>query len=703
MLLALQKSLKYLFDRVESVFNLFFDDDWNPFYQLGALSFYFFWILGITGLYLFIFFDLSIHGAYSSLEYLTHEQWYLGGVMRSLHRYCTDAMALTVTLHLVREFAMGRFTGVRWFSWVSGIPLLWFLFAAAIGGYWLVWDQFAQYVAVVTMEWMDWLPAFGDPMARNFLTNEAVSDRFFSLMIFLHIGIPLAMLAGMYIHITRVSKAKINPPKGLAIGTIVAFTVLSLIKPALSAEPADLSHTQMNMPIDWFYLNMYPLIDIWGPGTVWGILVGISTFLTVIPWLVKYKKKPVAEVNPDKCFGCGWCEQDCPYQAIDFTPHPNPKHKQLPVVDADKCVACGICVGSCHSATPFQHVDELKSGIEIPSLAVDDFKHEILTAIAGLDGESRIMIFGCEQGADIDKIEIANVIKYKLPCIGFLPPSFVDYLLRNNRVDGVMVTGCCLDNCYNRTGNKWVGERFKAIRQPHLRTTAAKDHHLVRVRWAGAMELGALKSEVDEFSHSLSSKGIVEDYVVKRFHSKGKNYFGQALFYAAITLFVGYFATSPTYTRVEEGFATVKLSMRHTGQIIGECRIRSEEELMELPPNMRQAKVCPRERSSVEFQFMMDGVEYYHEVVQPSGLKKDGRAKLYHRFTIPSGEHEITARLKDHKDLDDYNYEETSTIELDSGSVLVIDFDPDEKKFIIIGANKTEETNDLSEEENPEV
>jgi len=691
MLTALQNGLHYVFERVEAAFNLFFDDDWNPFYQLGALSFYFFWILSITGFYLFIFMDLSIYGAYSSIEYLTHDQWYLGGVMRSLHRYCTDAMAVTVTLHMVREFAMGRFTGVRWFSWVTGIPLLWFMFAAAIGGYWLVWDQFAQYVAVVTMEWMDWLPVFGDPMARNFLTNDAVSDRFFSLMIFLHIGIPLGMLLGMFVHITRVSKAKINPPKGLAVGTIVAFIVLSLIKPALSTGPADLSHTQLNIPIDWFYLNAYPLIDIWGPGPVWGILVGISTFLTFIPWLIKYKRIPVAVVNSDKCVGCGWCEIDCPYQAIDFAPHPNPRYKMLPEVDMDKCTACGICVGSCPTATPFQHVDELRSGIEIPTYLVNDLKTDILKSLQSLKGKSRIVLFSCEKSADIDEVETKNVVKFKLPCIGYLPPSFVDYILRKDRADGVMVTGCCLENCYNRKGNQWTSERFKGERDPHLRTVAAKDDNKVRVRWGGAMEVAALKSEVAEFSNSLANgKADSEDYVSQRYQQKGKNYYGQALFYAAIMGFVGYFATSPSYTRVEEGYATVKLSIRHTGQIMGECRIRTEEELQALPPNMRIAKVCPRERSSVEFQFLMDNAEYYHKVVEPSGLSKDGRAKLYHRFTVPAGEHQITASLKDHKDLQDYNYVETTMVDLASGAVLVIDFDPDEKMFIIMGAKTSE-------------
>ncbi len=63
-------------------------------YQLGALSFFYFWIVAVTGVYLFIFFETSITGAHSSMEYISVEQWYLGGIMRSFHRYASAAMGI---------------------------------------------------------------------------------------------------------------------------------------------------------------------------------------------------------------------------------------------------------------------------------------------------------------------------------------------------------------------------------------------------------------------------------------------------------------------------------------------------------------------------------------------------------------------------------------------------------------------------------
>ncbi len=684
MLAVVQNFTQKIFETVETAFSYVFEDHWNPFHHLGALSFFFFWIVGGTGLYLFIFFETSIFGAYNSIEVLTNEQWYAGGVMRSLHRYCSDAMAVTVTLHLFREFSMGRYTGVRWFSWISGIPLLWLLFAAAIGGYWLIWDQFAQYVAVVTMEWMDWLPNFGDPLARNFLTNESVSDRFFSLLVFLHIGIPLIMLLAMFIHITRITNAKTNPPKGLAIGTLIAFTFLSLIKPAISADAADLSHTQLNIPIDWFYLNVYPLIDSWGPGAVWALLIGISSFLSILPWLRRVKQPPVAVVDPEHCNGCGWCIQDCPFDAIDFTQHPNKAEYRMAVVNEDRCISCGICSGSCPTATPFQHVDELQSGIEIPSFPLDELKTRTLDSIKSLKGDYKIIVFGCDMGAKVEQLGDTNIACISLPCIGFLPPSFVDYVLRKEHVKGVMVTGCCSDNCYYRTGNQWVEDRFEGSRNPHLRTKVAKQGNNVRIHWAGALETKSLKSEILSFAKTIQK--IPEASGKRRAFKKSKNYFAQALLYGLFILFIGFFASSPTYTRVEEGYATVKLSLRHTGQLLGECKILTHEELQKLPPNMRLKKVCPRERSAIEFQFLMDGIEVYHNIIEPAGLHNDGKAKLYHRFTVTAGNHQITARLKDHMKLDKYNFQETQNVSLLSGGILVIDFDPVEKKFIVIGS-----------------
>jgi len=497
MLTRLQRGLR----RVESVFNVAFGADWNPWYQLGALAFFCFWLAIVTGIYLFIFFDTSIKAAYPSVQQITEGQWYLGGIMRSLHRYASGAMVVTVTLHLLREFVLGRFHDVRWFSWVSGVPLLWLLFAAGIGGYWLVWDGLAQYIAVATTEWIEWLPVFGAGLARNFLTNSALSDRFFSLLVFLHIAIPLFLLLGMFIHIKRIKLARSTPARGLMIGTLTALVAMSLVRPATSMAPADLSFTVADVKLDWLFLNVYPLLDRFGPGAVWGLLGVVTAGLVALPWLWRAAPPALpAVVDPKNCNGCSWCFKDCPYEAITMIPHSYKPGLRQAVVDPDLCTACGICEGSCPSATPFRNVEELVSGIEMPGYPLDRLRQQTAQALAAA-AEDVVFLFGCDCALDLTGMAGRDIKVVSLPCIGMLPPSFVDYVARQPNVNGVMVTGCHPADCFFRKGSEWTEQRFSGARMPHLRTSAGKNK--VRIHWAGPHERVALQAAIESFRKEL--------------------------------------------------------------------------------------------------------------------------------------------------------------------------------------------------------
>src|SRR5690606_22746468 len=101
----------------------------NPIPQLGALGFFLFWIVAVSGIYLFIFFDTGVVDAYNSIERITHNQWFAGGVLRSFHRYASDLMVVVLAIQATREFALDRYRGAYWFSWVTGVPLYWLLHA----------------------------------------------------------------------------------------------------------------------------------------------------------------------------------------------------------------------------------------------------------------------------------------------------------------------------------------------------------------------------------------------------------------------------------------------------------------------------------------------------------------------------------------------------------------------------------------------
>ena len=175
--MSLRSAARQGLERVESAFDAVFTPDCNPLYYLGALGWFFYWIVIATGIYLYIFFDTGVTQAYESVESLTHMQWYAGGIMRSLHRYASDALVLVMILHLLREYVLGRLRGARWFAWVVGVAILWLVFASGISGYWVVWDRLAQYVAIATSEWLDALGLFGEPIARKPPSTRRLSAR----------------------------------------------------------------------------------------------------------------------------------------------------------------------------------------------------------------------------------------------------------------------------------------------------------------------------------------------------------------------------------------------------------------------------------------------------------------------------------------------------------------------------------------------
>lgn len=159
------------------------------------------------------------------------------------------------------------------------------------------------------------------------------------------------------------------------------------------------------------------------------------------------------------------------------------------------------------------------------------------------------------------------------------------------------------------------------------------------------------------------------------------HWIGQAVAYGLVALFIGHFSNSPKYQHLPPGEAMLKLSLRHSGQVLGECHQRSQEELEKLPPTLRAPVSCSRERSPLEIELQVNGETRISEIVQPRGLHKDGMASIYHRLNVPSGPVELRVRMKDHLDQKEFPYAVERTVELRPGQVLVIDFDSNGKRF----------------------
>jgi len=82
-------------------------------------------------------------------------------------------------------------------------------------------------------------------------------------------------------------------------------------------------------------------------------------------------------------------------------------------------------------------------------------------------------------------------------------------------------------------------------------------------------------------------------------------------------------------------------------------------------------------------QLLVDEVPIYDEVVQPTGLSRDGPAHIYRKFAVAPGRHEITARLRDSDRSEGFDYEHRVTVELAPLQNLAVDFSSDQGTFII--------------------
>jgi len=488
---------------VERRFDSAFGSALNPLRHLGALACLAFMLLAASGVVLYIVLDTSANGAWRSIEALSRTQGSWGSLLRGLHRYAADAFAIAIGLHIVREWLHGHERSFRRFSWLTGVPLVALAAVAAIGGFWLNWDQLGQYSATATAEWIDALPLFATPLARNFLTPDTVNDRLFSLFVFVHIGVPLLLAFGLWFHLQRLTRAVVLPPRALALGTVAALLALAGAWPIVSHVPAALASVPQALRLDWWLLFIHPLAQASSPIAAWGVVGTAFALLFALPWLAPRERLPVALVDADNCNGCRRCFADCPYAAITMAPHPNQRvGREIAVVDADLCASCGICAGACPSSTPFRSGAELATGIDMPQLTVDALRSRLR---AGLVPGS-IVVFGCDHGARVESLRSPGVLPLSLLCTGQLPPGFVEYALRDGAA-AVVVTACRAGGCEFRFGERWTAERLRGEREPHLRESVDADR--IAIVFAGIGDEAPLAAAIDRLRSIMPSTGAM--------------------------------------------------------------------------------------------------------------------------------------------------------------------------------------------------
>jgi formate hydrogenlyase subunit 6/NADH:ubiquinone oxidoreductase subunit I len=470
----------------------------NVFYHTGTIAVFLWIVVGVTGLYLSLFYQYGFEAGYHSVAKI--ESQLLAHVVRAIHRYASGTALIVTILHGIRLFFMNRFRGPRWLAWVSGIVMTFLLWLDGLTGYWLIFDQRAQ---LITNSLSVLLGKLGFSTAGfNQLVLEADKTDQSWIFSFIIVSIHILLYAGtglfFWWHISRLSRPRFLPKMYWLIGVGALVLVISAAFPLGMLPMANFNQPAVGpVKLDPFYLFFLPTSLGPGAGWLWIGLIGAFLLAGAIPWLPKKRIEP-AKITSEKCTGCEICASDCPYKAITMIPRAgeDSEEKQIASIKSQYCASCGICLGSCdHNAISLG---------DLSSVSIAQVIDDRLNQRKQSEKKRLLLVVTCErhaaQGArpylsrtTETKDQQWQVEVIAVPCVG----SFLPRLAGNALAKGaneVRIVGCPVEDCAQREGNLWAEERFTRTRLPYLKKSL------------GDLPISTHWLAPDEFSRALPPK-----------------------------------------------------------------------------------------------------------------------------------------------------------------------------------------------------
>ena len=475
----------------DALANRVYGSRYNPLYQSGTIAVALLLVLIVTGLWLVLFYRIA--APWESVARITGDRW-TGSWVRGVHRYASAAAVVATVVHAVRVLVQRRTWGPRALAWLSGVVLLGLVLLCGVTGFVLVWDEFGRALAVESARILDALPILSEPVSRAFLGERPVRPTFFFLTLFVHLTVPLAIGLALWLHVSRLARPTLLPPRRLSAAVLALLLAAALVLP----PGLDPEGTAFSLPgrltVDGLYAWWLPVTSALSPGAVWLLGLAVAVPLLLVPRWTRPApaERPPSWVDEAICVGCRQCGWDCPYEAITMIPRTDGRAEVVALVDPARCVSCGICAGSCApmgvgppGRTGRDQIDRVRAFLAEPARA-----------------RGEVIAIACEHGAG----RVAGVIRregavlYPVTCAGNLHTSAVELLLRGG-AGGVLVLPCHSRDCRNREGPKWLRERIYEGREAELQERV--DRRRIAIAYAGAGEAGRVAAAVRELSERV--------------------------------------------------------------------------------------------------------------------------------------------------------------------------------------------------------
>jgi hypothetical protein len=149
----------------------------------------------------------------------------------------------------------------------------------------------------------------------------------------------------------------------------------------------------------------------------------------------------------------------------------------------------------------------------------------------------------------------------------------------------------------------------------------------------------------------------------------------QVFNYMIFTAVVWYFSIKPAYHQLEKDQAVITLSFTHATKLREECRKLSQEEFLNLAPNMRVPMDCPRARSPLRLELYLDDKLIKNAALEPPGFHSDQSISLFQRIKVRTGEHKLRVWMNDDINREGSTYQHEQTVILKPEQQVLLDFD----------------------------
>jgi len=186
---------------------------WHDYFGcFGGLSFVFFIIQVLSGIFLLIYYVPHPDYAYQSIQNIDNRIAF-GWLVRRVHAVGANFMILLVMIHMLRVLFTGAYKKPRELHWVSGVCLLFLTLAMGFSGYLLPWTQLSYWAATVGTNIPGSIPFIGPFLVKLVRGGDVVDAKTLGRFFAMHVCVLPALIAGfMGLHFLMIRKTGISEP-----------------------------------------------------------------------------------------------------------------------------------------------------------------------------------------------------------------------------------------------------------------------------------------------------------------------------------------------------------------------------------------------------------------------------------------------------------------------------------------------------------